>query len=88
MTIDQGALTIDALAGMIRHRREQLGLSQDGLAEYVEGLDHNTISNWEGRRYLARHLVLLRTLEALGIELVCRDIRFSETRSQEAKAEE
>lgn len=83
---DPELITRGGLAELIRRRREQLGLSQEGLAEYVDGLDHATLSNWELGRYLARHLVLLHTLSVLGIDLVRRDVRFLETRTQEAES--
>lgn len=83
MTPRSDFLTADELAAMIRERRQQLGLSQEGLASYVTGLRNTTIANWEGGRYLERHMALLNALEVLGIELHRRDLRLLKTKVDE-----
>lgn len=67
---DGGAYLDSAvLASLLRDRRQELGLSQEALADYVHGLDRTTVANWEAGLNLAGHVILLRALDVLGIEL-------------------
>lgn len=68
-------MTVEDMASLVTNRRQVLGLSQAGLAAYVEGLDQRVISNWEQGEDLERHIRFLAVLEILGVELVCRPLR-------------
>lgn len=64
-------MTPEDLASVIRYRREALGMTQEGLAVYGEGMgfSQGAISRWENGLDLANHARFLEFLELLGIEL-------------------
>lgn len=59
-------ITAFELGEFLRHRREVLGLSREGLALRVEGLVPWTLKKWENGENLAHVETYHRTLEALG----------------------
>ena len=67
-------MTPDQLAHLIARRRTLMGWSTQHAAQYVDGLSHYAVEHWEAGEDLAGHCRLLEYLEALGIELVSREI--------------